>query len=698
MRLKSRFSLSAFAVLTAAAPLASTALAQDDFGSETPVDSPLVRQPDTPQERVRAVLLLLKLNRPDLARAELRKLVAADVTDETLLELRRTYGPATFLSIARSADLQPEGSQLLDRISAAATTRRQAEGYLSGLLDNYGTSVESRVETVREIDRLAPDVVPALVRLSGQSPERDQTLVQILTRLEDRATRPLAVMLLESNVAEQRLTALRVLRRTAGPTEIAALAAIAGDGRTDVLEMRLAKEGLERLGVPAAAFDAADTLREEAENLLGGITPLPLDEDGAVIAFAAGEDGLIARVEVSEREARQLRASRLVRRAVTIKPGDRDAVTLLSVLELERDAAAATRLELLRRGPMAANETLELALELGLDRAAERALDLMARVGRIDSVSNGPYPALIRSLDAASPAVAFAAARAVVEMHPQRGFENGYRVVEILARQLESDDTAKVVVIDPNVRRGSDFGGRLSTLGLVPLVEASGREGFKVAASRGDVAMLAVNAASQQWELDQTIANLQADVRTKSIPVALYAETGVRERYEGPNARYDAVSFIPLYADAAAIERTLRAQLEEARDTQIISDATRRQEAATLLRKICERRMDGVFPLQPAVDTLIASTVDADEQVAADCSAALACVAYDGVQDSLVRVMNLDGRLPVRRAAAKALVENLRRFGRSLRGDAVETLKKLDGAGDGELTLLIAAAIGLAKG
>ena len=663
-------------------------------------ESPLVRQPTTPSERFRSTLLLLKLSRPDLAKEQIAKLLSEDVTDEQLLEIRSEYGSAMFLRLANSEALRPESTQLLDRVTAAAAGRRADPAYVDELLSEYDVSPEARRAAARELDRMVPNVVPTLLQRADADAGEVPKVQAILNAVGPRGAAAEAAVAMLSPRDGERLLALRALERTAGPREVAALAAIAADDAAAANERAAANTALERLGNVAASFDAGATLRTEAKDLLDGRAAMPVDDGGNAVFFELSDDGTVRRSERSEADARLRLAMRYLRRAVVIDGDDRPSADLLTVLRMNErgdDAAVAYR-QMLRVGGDTTRRAATTAMELDLDRAAATAIRGLSLVGDRNRLTGGPEASpIIRALDSPSPEVAFAAAEAVVALRPTTPFMNSQRVPEILVRELNSESNPKVVIIDPNQRRAGDIGGRFAGLGLTPVIAENETDGFETIARRGDVAMVAVNAAAQGPTLASLLANLAADARTASIPVALYAETGVREQYEGDAARYPNVTYVPTLADTATLQTMLQRQLTESLQPVAVPDAaqpSRRVRAAELLRALAVADVSDVFPLTNIAGDLRAAAFDPSEAVALEATTTLGFVAAPEVQASLVDlVTSANGR--VREVAMAALLRNIRDFGRSLSGESAAKLS--DAEMDGSTSLLNdrAAALGL---
>ena len=657
--------------------------------------SPLVRQPTTPSERLRSALLLVKLARPDLAKEQLAVLASDAVSDEELTAVREEYGSAVFLQLARAADLQPEGTRLLDRLADITVGQRTAPGYVDELLADYDASAEGRRSAILELERMSPDVVPALLERAGRSDSEDVKLRAILSAIGEPASPALSTAAMLSPRGEARMLAMQSLSGSAGLNDVPALAAVAGDPRAPQAERAVADAALSEIGSRGAAFDAATTLRRAALALLDRSADLPRDPDGRVVYFEQTDDGTLARLSLPDDEARARTALRYVDRATRIDVDDREAAELLTVLELEAggELAGPALRRLLARGPMACRDVAALAMSLDLDAAAAHAFNALAIIGDEALLDGGTEVSpLVRGLDAPSPSVAFAAAKAVAAMEPTTPFMNSPRVVEILARRLMAEPTLKVVVIDPNAVRGGDFGGRVSTLGLTPIVTQDTAAGFDVAVRRGDVALLAVNAAVQGAGLKTALSNLAADARTAAIPVAVYAETAIRDQFEANPEEYPNVTYVPTLADAATLERELRPVM--ASPGAMAADSGSRREAAATLRALAEADTHDVFSFAQAADELREAATETGP-VARDAIATLGSVAAPDVQITLADLTARGATEEIRLAAASALVRNLKRFGRSLDADAVSSLLSIDASGQSEYAMLVAAAIGL---
>lgn len=679
----------------ATSTVTSAVWAQDNAADE----NPLVVQPQTPSQRIGAALLLLKLTRPDLAKEQIDLVLAEDLPAEELIKIRDAYGTGTFLRLARNRDLMPSGGKLLDSISKAAREAVSGDGYLDELLEGFNGNRDDSAAALREIKRLGPDGVIALVERAGNGVPSDLRLERVLSLLGQRAVGPLVDVVFESERDDERELAIRVLDRTATVDQIPALVAVAANKNEPLILREKAKHGLERLVATSYLFDGAQTLWRAAQAVLGGQAAITRDNDEDVLLYGVESDtvGLaetLTRLDVSESVARKRIALRYLDAAIAIDPDDKTALRMAYVIQLETSDDMAAEQELFRRGPAAADSVLDLALDLRIVRPAVAALKVIATGGRPDAFSDPSAAA--RALDAPSPTVQFAAAEAAVKVEPFRPFPNSSRVTEIFNTRLAGDSSPKVVVVDPNIERGGDIGGRLRQLGLTPILAESGREGFRQASSRSDIVLAVVHANATNWELTPTVDNFYADARTASIPVAVVASTQSRGALNWVRSTHPGLMYVPVQSDTDGFRRALKPALAQIEDVDAPNDPQTRKQAAAMLRTICERRLTDIFPITD-LDPLLKATFDADAQIAIDSIAALGFLPSKDSQTSLAEMVLSESRPNVRLAASNSLVRSLAHVGSVLSASLRQELLRLDVSDEPDLARNVSAIAGLLK-
>ncbi len=205
------------AVLFCGALALSPLSAQDSAPAEGE-SSPAImaNDPQTPGEFLDAALLMLRVNRPDLAKGYLQQLVDQNVDDETLLQQQREQGTAVFLRLSQMPELQPAGAQLLSQLRAAADRRKGDLAFIDGLINQLEGTPRERSAALLELQQFGADAVPPLLeRLQepGQDTKRD-LLRQTLTQLGPAVAPPL-VAALDSPDETIQTTACEVLGASA---------------------------------------------------------------------------------------------------------------------------------------------------------------------------------------------------------------------------------------------------------------------------------------------------------------------------------------------------------------------------------------------------------------------------------------------------------------------------------------------------
>ncbi|MGH7202428.1 MAG: hypothetical protein ACREJB_17615, partial [Planctomycetaceae bacterium] len=132
-------------------------------------ESPLLVQPESPEDVLRAAMLLTRLARPNLAKQQLDRLLALD--EQQLLALRDRFGPAVFLQLSNNMDLRPQSQQLLDKITDLTRRRGTDPQYIDSLLASVSGNPAQRESALIALHDAGPIVVPRLIQVLGD-PQR----------------------------------------------------------------------------------------------------------------------------------------------------------------------------------------------------------------------------------------------------------------------------------------------------------------------------------------------------------------------------------------------------------------------------------------------------------------------------------------------------------------------------------------------
>ena len=168
------------------APEAATA-------TQPEVQSPLLKEPTTPDEYMEAVLFTLKIARPEVTKKYIDGLLALDPDDATLIAFRTKHGSAAFLQMARIEELNPAATELLERLNAASTRQANDPVFMDGLLKNLSGSPRESDLAMRDLQHLGAPAVARLVEAGADlnsGVDREQAFIA-LTRMGESAVAPL---------------------------------------------------------------------------------------------------------------------------------------------------------------------------------------------------------------------------------------------------------------------------------------------------------------------------------------------------------------------------------------------------------------------------------------------------------------------------------------------------------------------------
>ena len=681
-------------LLLAASPFA---LAQD-AAEETPAaakpkpatpleDNPLLTEPRTPQTLMDAVVLMTDLARPGLARLYLEKLLEANPDDETILKLRDRHGPALFLRLSNDKRLQPESITLLERVNEAF--RKGASDpvrvdKLIGQLSKTAAEREVAILQLRNAGSYGAARLIAALKTSKDEAQR-KLLLYTLTRL-NREVVPSLLGAVEGPDPDLRSTVIEALGWLGDPQAKTALWHPAFEESQPPAVQLAARQALARLifgdvkrTPDVSQFGAAAELAKSARRNLRGEGDWTLNDDGQVELWNWDEAaGTIAMTPVSVNVASIRTALREARQAFELAPNRTElnalywtALMASELHESERGANISTRPGSafhvgLQLGPEVMQAALVEAMSLGEPLVAASALHALAQTGssRMLKATEGRPAPVVAALNYPDSRVQFAAASTILTWDPATSFRGASRVIEVLARALNDTGKARGVAIDANEQRATSMSSALIELGFEPEIAQTGQAGFKIAAERGDVALLLIEANVARWELSQTIANLRSDARTAFIPIVIYGDDKLRTRVERLAESYPRVRFVLNISDSTVMAKQLAAFLRTA-NTDAITQPQRvatRKAALAWLTQLADRKQASLFDLRPAEDALLTTTND--EELGDSAAYAIGGIATPSAQSKLFEIGTSAARpAPIRERALAQLAAHMQRHG-----------------------------------
>ncbi|MEX0700457.1 MAG: HEAT repeat domain-containing protein [Planctomycetales bacterium] len=549
---------------------------------ESDEDSLLVRQPTNADEALSAAVLMVDLGRPQLARRYLQRTLEFIGDDEDqLLDLRDKRGPALFLRLARNQALQPLATELLDRSNRAVATRQRDPRYLDAIIDGLAATPEERAVSVVTLQGIGPAAVPRMLqRLDALEGAIDRdVLVFTLSRMGKQIAPPLIAAIDAPSEAVQQ-AAIETLGWLRAPEAVPhlwrpAFAAGASPAVRDSARQALARIERGRVGraEEASAYGVPQRLKEIALAHFSGKAAWETGPEGLATLWTwLPETGTVGEVRMLPETASLYVGMQVARELLALDPADKTAQALVVAFALGWDALEAGWDQPLPAGAGTAHDlailagakplahAVSLSLEHGNTLAALATLQTLAEVATREELlpKSGLESPVLAALNFPDSRVQFVAATTVLQLEPEGPFPGSHRVVEILARALTDTGSPGLLVIDPNEPRAIAMAGFIAGLGFHDRTVATGREGFRVAAERGDVELIAMHVNVIDWELTPTIVNLRADARTAAIPIVIYGPDAVAGRVQRLVERYPLVTFIVEGVRPAFVQDQLR--------------------------------------------------------------------------------------------------------------------------------------------
>jgi DNA-binding response OmpR family regulator len=415
------------------------------------------------------------------------------------------------------------------------------------------------------------------------------------------------------------------------------------------------------------------------------------NEDGRVTAWHFDNTANLLQSTLADRDDVALHlGSRLAQQALSLSPENRRLQALVVSLVLTRSRMRTPWTESLPRGEGSAfdaallaggavvSESLRDALATGQATTAVAGLEVMRSLAnRHDLHGRGGRSApLTAALNYPDQRVQFTAAMVIAETDPNGSFRGASRVVQVLARALESTDTPRVVVSGPKPERVSALAGLVSQSGFETRITSSGRDAFRIAAERGDVQLVVLDANVIRWSLSETVANLRADARTSGIPIAVVGDAMRIAAVERMLLRDPLMVYIQRPANLKGLRDQLNPFLRGLA-TEPLSAAERgelQRASIDLLVYLSDGRRSSVFDLRPA-EAGLHSAIQVPE-LSNGAVYALAAIATPTAQDRLsTTVLQPDMSSGTRERAAALLAFHIQKHGVLLTKERVDEVR-----------------------
>lgn len=651
--------------------------------AQVPGPELFARDPRTPLELWEAADYLVRTGQGARAVPYLDRFIRAQPDDATMVAVRDRYGIGSFLRLDQDPATRPFARPLADRLAEAVRRHVTRPERIEQLILDLVQSPEEQGYALRRLWEAGAYAVPPLIealRRPGLSRDEHALLVRNIGRLQPSAVPPL-VTALESSDPSLVSDAANALGAIGDRAAIPFLTFPAASPSSPPAVRSAAQAAIARLtGVPFAGQSRPPArVLTDAAWAYHRARPEGPEEPGVLWSWDDARKVPVPRT-VTPAEFRTTLGLRFARQALRLDPNDRSAQVAQLSLALERAAervgpeavatqepaafAAATA-----AGPALLSRVIDTAVADRKPKLAAAATLALAKVtdrAALAGTMGRPHP-LVRALTAPGRRAQFAAARAIVDLAPDRPFPGSSLVAKVLARFLVAQPQPRAVVVDANAARATLVASALMGLGYAAEVEGTGSLGFLAAAESADVELVLVAYDLHAgWELIDTLANLQADARTAALPLYVYGPYDLR--YTRPNLERDfpGMRFLVPTSDPAVMERQLGGR------PSALTDAERRayaREAAALLARIAA---DPGSPLAAGlrnVEPELAAAVR-NPETARSAVPALADLPDPDAQRAVFDVaLDPSQAADFRGDAARRLVASIRKFGPLLTRD-----------------------------
>lgn len=650
-------------------------------------DSPAVAailetNPSTPAELVRAAKILGDLQRPDLGKQFLARVIAAKLNPQQLADLAERFGSPTFSDMAARPEMLPEAKQLADAVMAAINQRLQDPKRLEqlirqlgdpsaemrgaamvGLREARGAAVAALLGVLADPARksehavaraalvaMGPEAIgPLLGVLQGSDPKLTVQAIQVLTALEVRgaAIYMLAPLLREKSDPE--------LRAVAG----AALLRLVGKTPSPEMAVRLLTERA------TAYFDRSQ--------------PVRADLDGQVELWhwdAVAKQCTPTRYDAAD--AALILAAQLARDAYALAPEDPDVRRLYLTTALEAEAyrigldkpmpetGGTAAAEAATFGPPVLEGVLDYAMAGDHIGAAIAAARMLGRTGMAaELLYQGEKPTvLVRAARHPDRRVRMAACEAIVRLKPAELFPGASYVPETLAQAAGSSGSRRVLLGGLHTEALNKMVGAMASLGFEVDTVTTGRELVRAATTSPDYELALIQTSIDEPTVDFLVQQLRHDYRSATLRVGLLARTDDFARTERIAQRDPmTMAFYQPNDDPAIVWQVDRLAALSPRT--FVDHAERQRQAALALDLLAEIGKDGesnIFDLRSTRDAVL--TALRNPALSLKAIAVLTNVHSAQSQQALVDVASR-WTLPIdiRRAACQAFQLNSQRHG-----------------------------------
>ncbi|MCA9213067.1 MAG: HEAT repeat domain-containing protein [Planctomycetales bacterium] len=552
--------------------------------SDPAVNEILLAEPKTADELVRAIDVLSSLDRHDLAKQYLDKLIALQLDKTAMANLHRRVGSGALIRLSRISELNPTAKDFAAATLKAASELREDPKRLTSLVEQtQSADLSGRRRLARELVAAGPAAVAPILKGVAENPNGDAApyLRTAISVIGQPAVGPL-VAFLDSPRESQRNAAARILGFMKSDRAIPFLARgyVSPDSSDD--ERQAAATAIRKItGQSPSASMLVDYTRDLAMVRYEGRIPTDLDVDGRAETWIWDQDAeqpvrySFAPVDVAQIEAARhfetlhlagsISESEQVKRLVTMA----GAATIQNGIDLPLNSEDAFWSVVKSASSSELSTAYAEAMSHGNVSGMVGLAQALASSGDTDVLyaEDGQLSPLGKGLIHADSRVRFAAADAVAKLGPTRQFSGNSRLVETLAHFASSKGKRAALVAHPRADLAQSIGGLLNASGFDVEVVSSSKEVLKRAAHNADFEFFLLSDAFDRPVTHQLIQLLRQNPLTAKTPIGILSRP--QEQSDAPMIEelHPRVITLPESREPETIARAIRRLAVEASDS-----------------------------------------------------------------------------------------------------------------------------------
>ncbi len=518
-----------------------------------PLDDPAVlavleSHPKTPSELLRAIDILVDLDRASLAKPFVDTLVQTKLNQAAKAALAHQFNSATLLKLAHDSELGPVLGPFVDDVLTSAEAYRRDPRRLVAWAKQLHDSNESvRAQAALALLRAREAAVAPLVEILAD-PKRvaeRRAAKEVLVQLDAEAVAPL-LGVLEGTDESLKTQVIEVLGRLQAHQAVAQLLfPLLSPATTPELKVAASK-ALEQIAghVPSppealrllerAARRPLEQSRQEDDVRGASVEiwhwnakrkasmPVKYDATGASLAVATRAARDLYQLDPGDAAHRRLYSTALLQTAKFRIGFDKPLPT----------GAGTAYAAVAHQGADVVEDLLTQAVAQGFMPAATAAAQILGDIGSAELLARGssaPSP-LATAAQSSDRRLRFTAIDAILKLKPAEPFAGSSQVADGLGGFASSYGTPRVLVVHPRSEMGQQVAGLAAQLGYESDLATNGRRAFKLAVSSPDYEYVLIHSAVERPGVDELLAQLRRDRRTALLPVGLIAPWDDLER------------------------------------------------------------------------------------------------------------------------------------------------------------------------